>query len=85
METRETFRSIPSRPIAFAIAALAVIALALTAWYVLDSRPLGGATPARHIVVTTGRPALSCGDPYSPHDSICAPSADPYSPRDPLN
>src|SRR6184192_73418 len=35
MEIRENFRTVPSRPIAVALALLAVLALALTTWYVL--------------------------------------------------
>jgi hypothetical protein len=85
VETRAAFRSVPSRPIALALAVLAVLALALTAWSVLGA---GGPAVNRvndRPVVKMERTPQYCGDPYSVHDAICAPSSDPYSPRDPLN
>ena len=81
MEIRENFRTVPSRPIAVALALLAVLALALTTWYVLGTGVRGTANdrtfgPTVH--------SQACGDPYSPHDSVCKPASDPYSPHDKL-
>lgn len=39
MEIRHSLRTVPSRAIALVIAALAVLALALTTWYALGARP----------------------------------------------
>lgn len=84
MESRATFRSVPSRPIALALAVLAVLALALTTWSVLGAGSHPVSTVNDRPVVKMQRTPGYCGDTYSPHDSICPTTADPYSPRDPL-
>ena len=85
MEIRQNFRTVPSRPIALALAVLAVLALALTAWYVFDTRVQKGSPD----LVQAPRPnhlPLNCSnDAYSPHDPICTPYHDPYSPHDPIS
>ena len=63
------------------MAALAVIALALTAWFVLGANARGTVNnrtfvPSVHSQV--------CGDPYSPNDPMCKSTSDPYSPHDKL-
>ncbi|HSS60203.1 MAG TPA: hypothetical protein VLK30_01960 [Candidatus Limnocylindrales bacterium] len=85
MEIRGTIRTIPSRPIALLLATLAVLALALTSWYVLGSQARGGATRAQEAPMTNQLPLNCSSDPYSPHDPICQPYHDPYSPHDPLS
>ncbi|HYS98783.1 MAG TPA: hypothetical protein VEM94_10305 [Candidatus Dormibacteraeota bacterium] len=81
LEIREGFRTVPSRPIAVVLALLAVLALALTSWYVFSvsvpTRSIGNDRPN----VTRVSPQ-SC-DPYSPRDPVCQFSSDPFSPRDP--
>jgi hypothetical protein len=78
LETRGSLRTVPSRPIALALAALAVLALALTGWYVFGTRFVQ-APRSNHL-------PLNCkNDPYSPHDPICTPYHDPFSPHDPVN
>ena len=81
MEIREGFRTVPSRPIALVLAALAVVALALTVWFVLGTgvrstvndrtfTPTVHAAPGtvlRQDSPSTGKPA---SDPYSPHDTL---------------
>ena len=85
MEIRGTVRTLPSRPIALAMAVLAVLALALTAWYALGSRAQS-VSPAVQRAPFTNHLPLDCkNDPYSPHDPICTPYHDPYSPHDPVN
>lgn len=85
MEIRQNLRTVPSRPIALALVVLAVLALALTGWYVLGTPEHRGSSP----VVQAPRPnqlPLNCSnDPYSPHDPICTPYHDPYSPHDPIS
>lgn len=81
LEIRQSFRTVPSRPIALVMAALAVIALALTAWFVLGANARGTVNnrtfvPSVHSQV--------CGDPYSPNDPVCKSTSDPYSPHDKL-
>lgn len=87
METQGTLRSTPSRPIALAIAGLAVLALALTGWSVFGSAQTTSGSPAS--VQQAPRPnhlPLDCdSDPYSPHDPICTPYHDPFSPHDPVS
>ena len=63
------------------MAALAVIALALTAWFVLSTSPRSNAND--RTFVPNAHPQV-CGDPYSPSDSLCKPVRDPYSPHDKL-
>jgi hypothetical protein len=82
METRESFRTVPSRPIALALAVLAVLALALTSWYVFGVVQTRGIANDRTLV-TNVHPQV-CGDAYSPHDPMCGPTTDPYSPHDKL-
>ena len=54
MEIRQNLRTVPSRPVVFVIAILAVLALAVTAWSVLAS---GSRTPAGSgQTVTSGFP-----------------------------
>ena len=81
MEIREGFRTVPSRPIALVLAALAVVALALTVWFVLGTS--ARSTVNDRTFAPTVHPQ-ACGDPYSPHDSVCNPTGDPYSPHDKL-
>jgi len=83
VEIRESFRTAPSRPIALVLALLAVLALALTAWFVFG---LSGQTRSfgnDRTLVTNGAPQ-HCGDAYSPQDPVCGQSTDPYSPHDKL-
>ena len=82
METRESFRTVPSRPIALALALLAVLALTLTSWYVFGVVQTRGIANDRTLV-TNVQPQV-CGDAYSPHDPVCGPKTDPYSPHDKL-
>lgn len=83
MEIRGAVRTLPSRPIALAMAVLAVVALALTGWYVLGSRALS--SPVRERAPQVNQLPLDCkDDPYSPHDPICTPYHDPSSPHDPV-
>ena len=84
MEIRQNLRTLPSRSIALALAALAVLALALTAWYALGTRA-PSTSPAVPVVHRVNQLPVDCtGDPYSPHDPICTPFHDPYSPHDPI-
>jgi len=85
MEIRRTLRTVPSRPIALALAMLAVLALALTTWYVLGTQAQGGTTQVKQAPLTNHLPLNCSNDPYSPHDPICQPYHDPYSPHDPFN
>jgi len=82
VEIRESFRTVPSRPIALALAVLAVLALALTSWYVFGVVQTRGIANDRTLV-TNVHPQV-CGDTYSPHDPVCGPKTDPYSPHDQL-
>jgi hypothetical protein len=52
LELRQNVAQVPTRPIAFVVALLAVLALALTGWYVLSSNPSSISLP-------TGKPALT--------------------------
>jgi hypothetical protein len=81
LEIRQNVRTVPSGPIAIIIAALAVLALALTAWFVLGTS--ARSTVNDRTFVTNVHPQV-CGDTYSPHDPVCKPSRDSYSPHDPL-
>ena len=81
MEIRESFCTVPSRPIALVLAALAVVALALTVWFVLST---GVRSTVNDRTFTPTAQSQACGDPYSPHDSVCKPASDPYSPHDTL-
>ena len=85
MEIRQNLGTVPSRPIAVALAVLAVLALALTSWFVFSARPQSGTS---HFVPAS-RPnqlPLNCtNDPYSPHDPSCTSYSDPYSPHDPIS
>jgi len=81
VEIREGFRTVPSRPIALVLAALAVVALALTVWFVLGT---GVRSTVNDRTFTPTVQSQACGDPYSPHDSVCKPASDPYSPHDKL-
>ncbi len=83
MEIRQGFRSVPSRPIALAMAVLAVVALVLTAWFVLGAG--GSAVNAGNDrqLINVQRTTQYCNDPFSPHDAVCPTSGDPYSPHDP--
>ena len=84
MEIRQSLRTVPSRPIALALAALAVLALALTSWYTFGTR-VQSSSPAGVKAPMTNQLPLNCkNDPYSPHDPICTPYHDPYSPHDPI-
>ena len=85
METRQNLRTIPSRPIALAIAVLAALALALTAWYTFGLRTPTNAAPFQRAPMPNQLPLNCKDDPYSPHDPICTPYHDPYSPHDPLS
>ena len=79
MEIRQGFQRVPSRPIALAMAALAVIALALTTWFVFagaQARPSG----SDRTFVTSVAPER-CGDPFSPQDPVCGGTAGAYSPH----
>lgn len=80
MEIRQTVRTIPSRPIALVLAALAVLALALTTWFVLGTGARGTVNDRTFVTVNP----QACGDPYSPNDPLCQPVRDPYSPHDKL-
>ena len=81
LEIREGFRTVPSRPIAVVLALLAVLALALTTWFVFSvsgpSRSIGNDRTNN-----TRVGPQSC-DPYSPRDPVCQVTGDPFSPRDP--
>ena len=81
MEIRENFRTVPTRPIALVLAALAVVALALTVWFVLGT---GVRSTVNDRTFTPTVQPQACGDAYSPHDSVCKPASDPYSPHDKL-
>ncbi|TMG07793.1 MAG: hypothetical protein E6I06_09235 [Chloroflexi bacterium] len=83
METRESFRTVPSRPIALALALLAVLALALTTWFVFGVSNQTRGIANDRTLVTNVHPQV-CGDTYSPHDPVCGPKTDPYSPHDQL-
>jgi len=83
MEIREGFRRVPSRPIALAMAVLAVVALALTVWFVLGSNSQVRST-GNDRTLLTNTVQQRCGDAFSPHDPVCRPAADPYSPHDAL-
>ena len=85
MEIRQGFRTVPSRPIALALAALAVLALALTSWYVFGIRVQNSSPVLVQAPMTNHLPLNCSSDPYSPHDPICTPYHDPYSPHDPIN
>jgi hypothetical protein len=85
MESQATFRNVPSRPIALALALLAAVALALTVWFVVGDRGAVVNGVDDRPIVKMERTPQYCGDPYSPHDAICPTPGDPYSPRDPLN
>jgi hypothetical protein len=85
LEIRGTIRTLPSRSITLVMAALAVLALALTAWYVLGFHAQGGSTRIQDAPMTNQLPLNCSSDPYSPHDPICQPYHDPYSPHDPLS
>jgi len=61
---------------------LAVLALALTSWYVFGVVQTRGIANDRTLV-TNVHPQV-CGDTYSPHDPVCGPKTDPYSPHDQL-
>jgi hypothetical protein len=79
LEIRQGFRNLPSRPIALAMAALAVIALALTTWFVFagaQPRPTG----SDRTFVNSAAPER-CGVPYSPSDPICSGTVGAYSPH----
>jgi len=52
LELRQNVAQVPTRPIAFVVALLAVLALALTGWYVLSSNSSSTSLP-------TGKPALT--------------------------
>lgn len=82
MEIRQGFRSVPSRPIAVVLALLAVLALALTTWFVFSVSGPSSSIGNDRINYTRDAPQ-SC-DPNSPRDPICEPAGDPYSPHDPL-
>lgn len=81
MEIRQGFRTVPSRPIALVLAALAVLALALTAWFVLGT---GARSSVNDRTFVTNVHPQVCGDPYSPNDQVCKPVRDAYSPHDAL-
>jgi len=83
MEIRRGFRTVPSRPIALALAVLAVLALALTTWYVFGVSVQTRGIANDRTLVTNVQPQV-CGDAYSPHDPVCGPKTDPYSPHDKL-
>lgn len=85
MEIRQNFRTVPPRPIALALALLAVLALALTAWYVFGLRTQVGSSELTQAPRVNHLPVSCSNDPYSPHDAICAPYRDPYSPHDPIS
>ena len=54
MEIRQNLRTVPSRPVVVVIAILAVLALAVTAWYALAAGPRTGAGSGQ--TVTSGFP-----------------------------
>ncbi len=81
LEIRQGFRTVPSRPIAVVLALLAVLALALTTWYVFSASVPGRSLGNDRTNITTVNPQ-SC-DPYSPRDPVCQLAGDPFSPRDP--
>jgi hypothetical protein len=85
LEIRGTVRTVPSRPIALALAALAVLALALTVWYVLGTHVQSSSVGVDRAPLTNQLPLNCSNDPYSPRDPICQPYHDPYSPHDPLS
>jgi hypothetical protein len=85
VETRQSIRTAPTRPIALAIAALSVLALALTSWYVFGSRAQSGSPGFVQVPRSNHLPLNCSNDPYSPQDPICTPYHDPYSPHDPVN
>lgn len=83
MDTRQSLRTATTRPIAIALALLAALALALTAWYALGTRTQT-TSPAMPVVHLSNQLPLDCkGDPNSARDPICQPYHDPYSPHDP--
>ena len=85
MESRATLRSAPSRPIAVALALLAVLALALTAWFVFGLGAHNAPSLANDRPVVKVQRMPQCGtDAFSPHDAVCPAPRDPYSPHDPL-
>jgi hypothetical protein len=89
VDIRQNARIISTRPIVFAMAVLAVLALALMVWHPLasGSRSQSHGTQSTY---ATGGPfdtRVHGTDPYSPHDPLVGPptgtsSADPYSPHD---
>jgi hypothetical protein len=85
MEIRQSLRTVPSRPVALAMAVLAVLALALTAWFVLGTRAQSTSQGTTRAPVTNQLTLDCSNDPYSPRDPICVPYHDPYSPHDPIN
>jgi len=85
MEIRGRTRAVPSRPIVLAMAALAVLALALTSWYMLSARVQNSGLGVQQGPLTNQLPLDCRNDPYSPRDPSCQPNHDPYSPHDPVN
>lgn len=85
MEIRQNLRTVPSRPIAVVLAALAVLALALTGWYVFATQEHGRSSPLVQAPLPNRLPLNCSNDAYSPHDPICTPYHDPYSPHDPIS
>jgi hypothetical protein len=93
LDTRQQARILPTRPIVFVMALLAVLALALTAWYSLGSSANRVQSVAPDRTYANGGPydnRVHGTDPYSPRDPIEQPQAtpgntDPYSPHDPMS
>jgi len=84
LEIRGSLRTVPSRPVALAMAVLAVLALALTAWFVLGTHAQSSSQGTTRAPATNQLPLDCTSDPYSPHDPLCKPYHDPYSPHDPI-
>ena len=84
MEIRQPLQRVPTHPIVLVIAGVILLAVTMTAWYVLArSHPTQALVNAGPTVTCTS----SGPDPYSPHDAVCVPKTnapDPYSPHDPL-
>lgn len=87
METRKTVATVPTGPIAFALAVLAVLALGLAAWYTLASGASLNSGASQTVIGGGAYESRGHGtDAYSPRDPMAAqkPAAnsDPYSPHD---
>jgi len=91
LDIRQNVTTVPTRPIAFVMAILSVVAVALTAWYSLagGNPTLNHGTDETFVSVGQFDGKVRGSDPYSPRDPIERPNAtgsdsDPYSPRDPV-